>query len=207
MDEVPLACLAGDDLVDLQGGGDDVVVLRVGESGHLLGLLGGEVHVGGLQLGGAFDEGLGELLSLLHLMSGLETEVLGLDLAGLQPVEEGSCGVVPADHFERNEVILGVPVDLGIIADNLHALDIHPVLGGLGDEVVVDSLLGQEVEPVLGGPAQGLSLVRDHRRNDLVENGDVVGVGELEGVVVDRVDFFDLAGHDVLHAAVIDGDV
>ena len=60
---------------------DYVVVLRVGESGHLLGLLGGEVHVGGFQLGGALDKGLGELLSLLHFVSGLESEVLGLDLS------------------------------------------------------------------------------------------------------------------------------
>ena len=49
--------------------------------------------------------------------------------------------------------------------------------------------------------------MRDHGGNDLVENGDVIGVGELEGVIVDRVDFFDLAGHDVLHEAVMDGDL
>ncbi|MBR6870613.1 MAG: hypothetical protein IKM91_03210, partial [Candidatus Methanomethylophilaceae archaeon] len=33
--------------------------------------------------------------------------------------------------------------------------------------------------------------------------GDVVGVGELEGVVVHLVDLFDLAGHYVLHGTVI----
>ena len=39
--------------------------------------------------------------------------------------------------------------------------------------------------------------------DDLVENGDVVGVGELEGVRVDLVDLFDLPGHDLLHEGAI----
>ena len=73
--------------------------------------------------------------------------------------------------------------------------------------MVVDAVLVEDVEPVLRSPAEGLSLVGNHGWDDLVENGDVVGVRELEGIVVDGVDLFDLPGHYFLHAALISSHI
>ena len=40
------------------------------------------------------------------------------------------------------------------------------------------------------------------KADEYIENGDVVGVCELQGVVIHHVDFLDLPGHYVLHGVV-----
>ena len=162
MDEPALAGLLRDDLVDPENG--------VHEPGHLLGLGLGQVLVVLLQLGSALDKGPGELLPSLDLVSRGESQVLGLHLAGLEPVQQGSGGVVPADDLQGDQVVGGGAVNLAVVADDLHPLDPHPVLGGLANVVVVDSCLVELSEPVLGRPAQGLPLVGDLGGYDLVEN-------------------------------------
>ena len=132
-------------------------------------------------------------------MPGGESELLRGDLPGLYPVQKGSGGIVPADHLQRYEVVLGASINLAVVADDVDPLDPHAVLGGLADEVVADPVLGKEPEPVLRSPAEGLPLVGDLGRDDLVENRDVIGVGELQGVIVDLVDLLHLPCHHMLH--------
>ena len=61
------------------------------------------------------------------------------------------------------------------------------------DEMRVDAELLAALEPEGGDAAEHFSLVVDGSGDDLVEDGDVVGEHEFEGVVVPVVGLFDFS--------------
>src|SRR5581483_7701574 len=202
VDEAARFGVARDALVDLEDGGLEVLELRLGEAAELERLALGEQAVGGLQLGGELDVRARELLAVLGGVPLGEAKLLGGGLAGLHAGVHGAREVVPADDLQRDEERDGLGRDLRRIMDDAQALDQHLVVVLEPEEVRVEAERLRLLEPVGRGAAEGLALLGDQRRDDLVEDRDLVGEVEEQLVLAEGVDLLHLALVQELHRAV-----
>src|SRR5205807_8269968 len=193
VDEPPPLDVLVEPRIDLEDGVDEVIVLGPAELRDGEGLVPREFAIYLLELRRHFDERLRQRLAVGRYVARRKSGILGLDLPSFDPVVERSGHVIPRDHLERNEEVLRGRHYLVVVRDHLDATHPHPGPAFESEEMGPNTQVLDDLEPMGGGAAERLSLVRNLRGDDLVEDADLVCEEELELSGRDLVDLLHLA--------------